>query len=478
MMLLPALLLTTTASAAPCPDLTTNAAALCANREIAARWADVEAALTEWEKVDPRKAMIAERREEAVADLRRGFEYSPEDVPQEANADRIIESLGYTRDEIAGLTRIAASIRTPPELGRNLAKSCLVEAVVNCVVESAGFLNAGDERRTRQIAWQYVSGLEPNGGIPLRMTIAWDISGDQPQLIGLTSTEGDAQPPRLVDNGEDIILHFPARTAGTGEGNADSLFLYRDTGWVNIGMQGWKDELPARLPKGMGLWKGVEYDYYGLSSYFPIWRDSDANCCATGGNAYVVFKIVNNRLAIDTLDFTPDPAVQVKPIFCPIERAVYRSSWPSRFLMRFQKPPIAPNAQSDLVAILEQQDEDGRPVFRRYFAFAGSNGFGSASIIAVDGPGDAEGPPQMVEGDENSETLYFHAFNGEQNGLKYISEPPQADTPAPFALFLPDLARSLWYDGIPDPKGGPPVRVDMPRDMWFGECVEEEASGK
>lgn len=471
MMLLSALLLTTPFPP-PCPDRTLNAAELCANVEIAARWADVEVALKAWDKVDPRKAMIAERRDEALADLRRGFEYSPEDTPQQANPDVIIESLGYVKAEIDGLTKIAASIRTPNDFGRSLAKDCMVGAVEMCVVESAGFLNAGGETALRSIAWQYVSGLEPGGGIPLRMTMAWDISGAKPVLIGMTSTEGEAEPPRLVDNGEDIILHLPARTAGTGEGNADSLFLYRTGAWVNIGMNSWKDELRTRLPDGMGLWKGVEYDYYGLSSYFPIWRDSDANCCATGGNAYAVFKIVDNRLAIDTLDFTPDPAVQVKPLSCPILKASYRSPWPTRFTLHFEKPALPPSAQSDMVAVLEQIDEDDKLIFRKYFSFAGSNGFGSTTLIPVDGLGDAENPPEMIEEEEGAESLYFHAFIGEPNGMKYVSTPPLLDSPAPLGVFMPDLARSLWYDGIADPKGGPPIRVEMPRDMWMGDCAE------
>lgn len=471
MMLLPALLLTTPLPP-PCPDRTLNAAALCANAEIAARWADVEVALKAWEKVDPRKATIAERRDEALADLRRGFEYSPDDSPQQANPDVIIESLGSVKAEIDGQARIAASIRTPQELGRNLARTCMVGAVEMCVVRSAGFLNGGDDRVTRQIAWQYVSGLDQGGGIPLRMTIAWDVSGAKPALIGYTSTEGEAEPPRLVDNGEDIILHLPARTAGTGEGNADSLFLYRTGAWVNIGMNSWKDELRTRLPEGMGLWKGVDYDYYGLSSYFPIWRDSDANCCATGGNAYAVFKIVDDRLRIDTLDFTPDAAVQVKPLACPILKASYRSPFPTRFTLHFEKPALPPSAQSEMVAVLEQTDEDDTLIFRSYFSFAGSNGFGSTTLIPVDGLGDAENPPEMLPEDEGAKSLYFHAFIGEPNGMKYVSTPPLLDSPAPLGVFMPDLARSLWYDGIPDPKGGPPIRVEMPRDMWMGECAE------
>ncbi|WAC25263.1 hypothetical protein [Blastomonas sp. SL216] len=472
MILLPALLIAALSPAAPCPDRTTNAAALCANREIAARWADVEAAFKAWDKVDPRKAVMAERHDEALADLRRGFEYNEEDSPQEGNADQIVESLGYVKSEIDGLTKIAASIRTPAGFGPDFARTCLATAVEMCVVEAAGVLNAGEEGRVRTVAWQKLSGLEPGGGIPLRMAIAWELTGDAPKLIGFTSTEGEAATPVLVDDGEKLVLQLPARTAGTGEGNADTLYLLRADGWANIGMNGWKYELRTRLPKGLGLWKGVEYSLYGISSSFSLWRDSDANCCPTAGDAFATFKIVNDRLAIDTLEINPAAAVQVKPLSCPILKATYRSPWPTRFTLHFEKPVLPPSAQSDMVAVLEQTDEDDKLIFRKYFSFAGSNGLGSTTLIPVDGMGDKENPPQMLPEQEGEEPLYFHAFIGEPNGLKYVAEPPMLDTPAPLGVFMPDLARSLWYDGIPAPKGGPPMRVDMPRDMWMGDCAE------
>ncbi|MDN8912978.1 hypothetical protein Q0P10_13785, partial [Staphylococcus aureus] len=91
-------------------------------------------------------------------------------------------------------------------------------------------------------------------------------------------------------------------------------YLLRADDWANIGMNGWKEELRARLPKGLGLWKGVEYSLYGISSSFSLWRDSDANCCPTAGDAYASFKIVDDRLSIDTLEINPAAAVQVKPL--------------------------------------------------------------------------------------------------------------------------------------------------------------------
>uniref|UniRef100_UPI0035941599 hypothetical protein n=1 Tax=Blastomonas sp. TaxID=1909299 RepID=UPI0035941599 len=418
-----------------------------------------------------RKTAIADRRAEVISELRRGFEYSPDDAPQTGDTARIVESLGYVLTEIRAQVIIAQSVESPQALDAAFAQTCHVTAIKACHVEAARFLATGATDTERRVAWQMLAGLEPGGGVPLRMAVAWDITDGAPKLIGIATTDGEPLPPRLVNNGGEVILHLPARTAGSGEGNADVLFLDRGGQWVNIGMTTWKDELPALLPTGMALWKGVEYGFHGLGSSFPVWREGDGNCCPTAGEAYASFKIVDNRLSIDTLDFRPGPAVLVRPLSCSILRAEYRAPWPSGFFMRFVKPKFAPNAQSDLVAILEQRDEDGAVIFLRHFAFAGSNGFGSASIMAVDGPGDDNGPPNLIDS-ETTETLYFHAFTGETNGLKYIADPPQSISPAPFGLFLPDLARAMWYDGIPDPKGGPPLRVEMPRDMWHGVCAE------
>ena len=472
-----------------CPDLTVNAEALCADRAIASAWAETDALFGQWLAVDPRRSVIEERREDLVSQFRRGFEYSEDQTLQSAGRENIVESLGYAQVELRDQIFQAKSISTGPDLLARLADDCMALASTNCTVTASGTLNSPSEAATRRIVWQHLATQNPEFGNLMQMVIAWDVTDAAPMLIGFSTTDGEARPARLIDNGEQLIVHLPAHTAGTGNGNADTLYLFDGTGWTNIGMAGWKEELAAQLPEGLALWKGVEYDYYGLSSSFPLWRDDDANCCPTGGEAYVSFSVKDNRLSIESLDVRRGPALQLRSPQCPIEQAVYRFPWPATraFDVRFVKPPFAPNAASDLVMVLngrdpENFDDDAPPLFTRYFAFAGSQGFGSTALVAVDGlgkadGGDDDGPPDPQNADEEGadafETLYFHAFEGSNNGMKYRAEPPQSGDMAPMSLFLPDLAKMLWYDGYRVAGQAGPVRVDMPRDMLNGVCEDE-----
>ncbi|MEZ5709453.1 MAG: hypothetical protein R3E02_08725 [Blastomonas sp.] len=463
------------AGAPPCPDLTTNAAELCADAKLRKAWSETEALYHEWLAADPRKITVADEQADTLDQFRRGFQYSEDGSPQEASADSIVEDLGYTNVQLRANIGLVNAIETPASLADELAERCMARSVKSCKVKAAGWLNGPDEGPQRRVAWQVVEGLEPNEVVPVRMTLAWDVTGaGSARLIGMTISDGETMPPRLVDNGEDFILHLPGYTAGTGQGNADTLYLWRSNGWANIGMTSWKAELEEKLPPGLGLWKGVEYDYYGLSSYFPLWRDSDANCCPTGGNAYAAFAIRDDRLTIDTLEVYPGPATQIKTPQCPIEQALYTFPGDWTYEFAFRKPRFAPNAQSDLVMEVTGKDDAGEPAWRKYYAFAGSQGFGSASLIEVDGPGSDDGPLEMADddGEEGSETIHFHAFDANSNGITYRADPPMAGESAPIAIFLPDLARALWYDGVTSGDGTRIDRVDMPRDMADGTCQE------
>lgn len=452
-------------SAAPapvCPDLALNGEALCADPDVAAEWAKVEAAYESWRADDPRHGLIVEDRDLLIESYRRGFGYWGDGEPVDVSASEVIVALAETANDIARRGAIARSIGMPQ--GRDApAGRCLVGAAMQCRVVGGGALTSSDEIAERRVVWQQIEALDETEIVPLRMTIAWDVT-DAPRLIGFTETDGIVMPPRLVDNGEDLILHLPGYSSGTASANADTLYVWRAPGWANIGMESWKNDLTGRVPAGMGLWKGVEYDYYGLSSRFSLWRETDANCCPTGGDAYVDLAIGEDRLTIDNLFYQAGPALQVEAPSCPVERVAYRTAWPTQFALRFVKPRFSPGAASDLLLAIEALDEDMTVRSTDYFAFAQAQGFGSISLIPVDGPGNANGPPEPEEGYEADEPLYFNAFNAEPSRMTFIESPPQSGDPAPFALYLPDVARRYWYSN---------PSVTFPRDIIFGECEDE-----
>ncbi|MFL9841472.1 hypothetical protein ABS767_10900 [Sphingomonas sp. ST-64] len=63
-------------------------------------------------------------------------------------------------------------------------------------------------------------------------------------------------------------------------------------------LESWRDALPTRLPKGFGIWKGVDYDFEGLGASSKLWRDKDANCCPSGGDALIDFAIEGRSLVL------------------------------------------------------------------------------------------------------------------------------------------------------------------------------------
>jgi hypothetical protein len=46
------------------------------------------------------------------------------------------------------------------------------------------------------------------------------------------------------------------------------------------------------------VWKGVPYDFAHLKATTHLWAPDDGNCCPTGGQATVTFKLVGDRLEI------------------------------------------------------------------------------------------------------------------------------------------------------------------------------------
>ena len=89
---------------------------------------------------------------------------------------------------------------------------------------------------------------------------------------------------------------------GTGAHNADVIFRLTDSAdrpLRQIDNFSWRDDLDDRLPRGLEVWKGVNFAYEALMAETSLWRSNDANCCPTGGEAYLDFEICDDRLVAD-----------------------------------------------------------------------------------------------------------------------------------------------------------------------------------
>ena len=103
--------------------------------------------------------------------------------------------------------------------------------------------------------------------------------------------------PHLAQAGH--LLVIPGHLEGTGNFNAELVYRLGSDGQLHeVDTESWLMELPRRLPKGLGAWKGVYPDYDTLTAETPLWKEGDGNCCPTGGRAFIRLDIKNRRLAI------------------------------------------------------------------------------------------------------------------------------------------------------------------------------------
>lgn len=189
----------------------------------------------------------------------------------------------------------------------DIATTCLESPLDNCTVHTAGFLNVadfGEVDGSPFIAWQTQFGYTDLDGV-IGGFVLFEHTPEGWSVLS-TGFDGFFEPPSLND---DNLLHIAGYGQGTGAFNADRLFQRGDAGWQAIEMDQWLTDVVPMLPAGLGIWKGVDYDfsnpYAGYVANTGLWRDDDANCCATGGSAVITLSIRDNALAVEGARYTP-----------------------------------------------------------------------------------------------------------------------------------------------------------------------------
>ena len=201
-----------------------------------------------------------------------------------------------------------------PVSTKEIGTACMLSDLEACKVITAGFLNRhdyGDNDGEPFLAWQTQSGSTEYDGVIggfvlLQYKDGWTVLD--------SGFDGYFDMPRLNDDG---VLHQPGYGQGTGVANADRLYQRDpDTGdFIAVDMDQWKDTIGDRLPQGLGIWKGVAYDFSrpwaGYEAVTNLWKDDDANCCPSGGVATIKLEIQDHVLvATDVVLSPPDPSAE------------------------------------------------------------------------------------------------------------------------------------------------------------------------
>ena len=189
-----------------------------------------------------------------------------------------------------------------------LGSACPPDVLDSCRVEAAGVVLFPADEETglpgRSLYWQQLRG----GGewdMPQASVVLYTPRTDG-RLVARTwvQTAIVHQPPVLVEGHGDLYVAVTGYHDGTGHANADVLFRWTpgvEQPFTQIDITTWKDDLTTRLPTGLEVWKGVAYRWPYLMAETSLWQANDANCCASGGEAWIDFRIDGDRLVIEWL---------------------------------------------------------------------------------------------------------------------------------------------------------------------------------
>lgn len=154
-------------------------------------------------------------------------------------------------------------------------------------------LASGDE-----LFVQHQSGFNDYDGVGAAFVI---LAGRDAGLAPIAWGAGAAsyELPVSFSIGDQPYIAVPGRHGGTGAFNADHLWAVMP-GYAlrDIDIWSWQAGAAGHLPAGLEIWKGVDFDWPGLSARTSLWRESDANCCPTGGEAHLLFAIDDDTLVL------------------------------------------------------------------------------------------------------------------------------------------------------------------------------------
>lgn len=348
-----------------------------------------------------------------------------------------------------------------------LERSCLGSALRNCRVAAAGIV-ASEDRNTR-ILWQIQHGFTDGDGLRAGIVLLGEARGGW-RLVGWSFDAVTFNPPRLVETDDGLMLHAEGRIGGSGSGNADLFYRQGPQGqqeqsWSELEAESWWASLATRLPAGLSIRQGVDYDMESLSASTRLWQEDDANCCATGGGARLDFRIEGRSLVLAAMALdTVARALPTRPESCPAERATYRFEGDGDFTAELRREGPPPGAESDLVLRLRS----AASARSYWFRFAQSQGYGSQSVVPIAAP--TAVPPSVLAEDGHrdldmaDEAQGLLAFHGVRADLSILETPPRSGMPAPRHLFMPGLGQALWYGQVPEAPSTP--RESLRPGFW------------
>jgi len=179
-----------------------------------------------------------------------------------------------------------------------LAGGCIGRALHGCTAPSGGYVNGPNGQR---LAWQIQQGSTDEAGVTAGL-ILFALDGELLRPVGWSFEAVRFEAPTMFVESGGVYVAARGGQAGTGSANADVLFRLDGEHWTEIEIESWKTALGERLPEGLGVWKGVDYAWSEMTAFSSLWRDDDANCCPTGGQAIIDLAVEGTSLRLVGVD--------------------------------------------------------------------------------------------------------------------------------------------------------------------------------
>jgi hypothetical protein len=127
------------------------------------------------------------------------------------------------------------------------------------------------------------------------------------EIYHLQPLAAQIRPSFLLKVSSERILATSDLIPGTGNYSYEDYFWFSHAGPSRIDFQPIRSAAQSILPADFGIWKGGGLDLLALRYYTPVWRQTDANCCPTGGSVDVRFRIDDGRIVITKKQYDPTP---------------------------------------------------------------------------------------------------------------------------------------------------------------------------
>ncbi|MGA8030656.1 MAG: hypothetical protein WB992_26225 [Bryobacteraceae bacterium] len=118
------------------------------------------------------------------------------------------------------------------------------------------------------------------------------------EIYHLQPTQAQIGPAFFLTAGTTELLGTRDLIPGTGNNYYEDYWWFGSEGPIRINIELIGEVLKSLLPVGYGVWKGGGLDMKSLTFQSPVWKNSDANCCPSGGIVHLKFRLDRGHLIV------------------------------------------------------------------------------------------------------------------------------------------------------------------------------------